>query len=643
MWHRAEGMAGKMSDTEGRNVEQSTPGRTEDDPDVTNLAEDVPPSQRVEETQSDDEITERIRRQGVKITRGTIAPTVFWPSLILIVLVAGLTILAPDTAGTVLNATQGWIVENLGWFYMLLVGAFIVFTLVVSLTRYGSITLGREGEQPEFGLFSWFAMLFAAGMGIGLVFYGVGEPLIFATEDPKPGWPTEQSDRGLMAMAQTFVHWGLHPWAIYAVIGLALAYVIHRRGRPVSIRWALEPLLGQRVKGWMGDVIDVVAIFGTIFGIATSLGLGVQQIATGLQAIGIIDDFDNVFLVILIIGISLVAMVSVVSGLAVGIRWLSNINLSLAGILLISVMLLGPTLFIFQNMVESLGVYLANFLNLTLDVGAYTGEAGLAWSSSWTIFYWGWWMSWAPFVGIFIARISRGRTVRQFITGVLLVPTIVSVFWFSTMGGTGIYRQFFGAQDLVDPEDGVIVEAALFNVLGDLPLGQIFSGIAIILVAIFFITSSDSGSLVIDMLASGGHPNPPVWSRVLFAALEGVLAIALLLAGGLEALQAAALTTALPFSLILLFMCFATLRSLRLDLARYDQAVARERYERVSHQLAEDFDETFGDQVDSRVDERIDYRLARTRGVFSRQAVKDDVRRDVRGKRGPRRDGDEKR
>lgn len=645
MWHHAEGMVGKMSDTEGRNVEQPTAGRTEDDPapDVQDLAEDVPPSQRVEETQSDEEITERIRRQGVKITRGTIAPTVFWPSLILIVLVAGITIFAPDFAGTVLNGTQGWIVENLGWFYMLLVGVFIVFTLVVSLTRYGTIILGREGEQPEFGLFSWFAMLFAAGMGIGLVFYGVGEPLIFATDDPKPGWPEGQSDRGLLAMAQTFVHWGLHPWAIYAVIGLALAYVIHRRGRPVSIRWAFEPLLGQRVKGWMGDVIDILAIFGTIFGIATSLGLGVQQIATGMQAIGIIDGFDSVFLVILVIVITLIATASVVSGLSVGIRWLSNINLSLAGILLISVLLLGPTLFIFQNMIESLGVYLANFLNMTLDVGAYTGEEGLAWSGSWTIFYWGWWISWAPFVGIFIARISRGRTVRQFITGVLLVPTIVSFLWFSVMGGTGLYRQFFGAGDLVDPEDGVIVEAALFDVLGDLPLGGIFSVIGILLVAIFFITSSDSGSLVIDMLASGGHPNPPVWSRVLFAVLEGVLAIALLLAGGLEALQAAALTTALPFSVVLLFMCFATLRSLRADLARHDQAVARARYARVSEQLAEDFDETFGEQVDSRVDERIDYRLSRTRGVFNRQAVKDDVRRDVRGKRGLRRDGDEKR
>ena len=602
------------------------------------LAEDLPGSQRLEDDQSDEEITQRLLRQGVRLGRGTVAPWVFWPSLITIILAAAVTILAPGAADAALQATQSWIVEHLGWFYMILVAAFIAFTLVISLTRYGRITLGPDGEAPEFGTLSWFAMLFAAGMGIGLVFYGVGEPLIFATESPKPGWPDDQADRGLLAMAQTFIHWGLHPWAIYAVIGLAMAYVIHRRGRPVSIRWAFEPLLGERVKGWMGHVIDVLAIFGTIFGIATSLGLGVQQIATGMQSIGIIDSFDNIFLVVLIVVITFIATFSVVSGVGKGIKWLSNINLSMAGLLLISVMLLGPTLFIFQHMIESLGVYLAHFLDMTLDVGTYTGEEGLEWAGTWTIFYWGWWMSWAPFVGIFIARISRGRTVRQFIIGVLLVPSIVSVLWFSVLGGAGLYRQFFGAADLVDPQDGVVVEAALFDVLSDLPLGGIFSIIAILLVAIFFITSSDSGSLVIDMLASGGHPNPPIWSRVLFAVLEGVLAIALLFAGGLEALQAAALTTAVPFSIVLLFMCVATLRSLRGDLAQYDRQAFRAQYEEVTEQLTEDFDDAFGEQVDSRVDDRIDYRLARTRGIFNRQAVKDRVRREIRGKR-RKRDG----
>lgn len=258
--------------------------QTRRDPaEAADLTESLPDSQRLTDYHSDAEITRRLKRQGVRLSRGTIAPAVFWPAMVLIVLVAGFAIITPGAASVALNAAQTWIVESLGWFYMLLVGAFVAFTLIICFTRYGKITLGDDGEKPEFGLMSWFSMLFAAGMGIGLVFYGVGEPLTFATEDPKPGWPEGQTDRGPLAMAQTFMHWGLHPWAIYAVIGLALAYVIHRRGRPVSIRWAFEPLLGaQRVKGWMGDVIDVLAIFGTIFGIATSLGLGVQQIATGV-------------------------------------------------------------------------------------------------------------------------------------------------------------------------------------------------------------------------------------------------------------------------------------------------------------------------------------------------------------------------
>lgn len=612
-----------MSDSRDHTTDHTPdePSAEAQEVEVQTLSEDVPDDARLEDVQSDEETTERLKRQGVKLGFASKAPWVFWPALAVIVVVAGVTILAPGLADAVLSTVQNWIVESLGWFYMLLVGFFIAFTLVVAFSRYGRITLGRPGERPEFGLLSWFSMLFAAGMGIGLMFYGVGEPLIFATEDPNPSWSDDtDSEQGLMAMAQTFVHWGLHPWAIYAVIGLALAYAIHRRGRPVSIRWAFEPLLGaKRVNGWMGNIIDILAIFGTIFGIATSLGLGVQQIATGMQEIGIVDTFDNFFLVVLIIVITFIATFSVVSGLGRGIKWLSNINLSMAGILLISVLLLGPTLFIFQHMIESLGTYLANVLNMTFDVGTYTGEAGFEWASTWTLFYWGWWMSWAPFVGIFIARISRGRTVRQFIAGVLLVPSIVSAIWFSAMGGSALHRQFFGEGDLVDPEDGVIVEAALFDILGDLPLGMVFSVIGILLVAIFFITSSDSGSLVIDMLSSGGHPNPPIWSRVMFSVLEGILAIALLLAGGLEALQAAALTTALPFSIILLLMCVATLRSLRADLARHDEAESRARYAVLSEQLAEDFDDAFGEQVDSRVDYRIDYRLSRTRGIFNRE------------------------
>ncbi len=580
----------------------------------------LPRSVQIEEDDSDEQITAKLRRHGVRIGRGMISPRVFWPSLIVIVAVSLFAILLPEAAEQVFTNVQGWIVENLGWYYMVIVAFFIAVAVGIAFSRLGRIKLGRDDDEPEFGVMSWFAMLFAAGMGIGLVFYGVGEPLTYATVQSKPGWEGDQAELAGLAMAQTFVHWGLHPWAIYAVIGLSVAYAIHRRGRPVSIRWSLEPLFGERVKGWVGDVIDVLAIFGTVFGVATSLGLGVQQISAGMAEIGIVRTVDHALLVVLIIVISFIAMLSVISGIGAGMKWLSNINLSMAGVLLVSVLLLGPTLFLLQNLTESLGYYLANFLHMTFDVGAYQRGEATSWFSNWTIFYWGWWISWSPFVGIFIARISRGRTVREFIAGVLLVPTLVGFLWFSVMGGSGLYRQLFGAGDLV--QDGEVhVESALFQVLGDLPLGTMFSVLGILLVAIFFITSSDSGSLVVDMLASGGHPNPPTWSRVLWSVLEGVVAIALLLAGGLQSLQAAALATALPFSVVLLLMSWATLRALRIDDRVLDRARRIERLERVTEHITSELAGSLSErpELESWVDDRIDYRISRTRGGIRRR------------------------
>ncbi|QAB17969.1 BCCT family transporter [Leucobacter muris] len=581
----------------------------------------LPSSVQIAEDDSDARITEKLRSHGVRIGRGMISPRVFWPALIVILLVSLFAILAPALAGSVFMAVQNWIVEHLGWYYMIIVAVFIAVAVGIACSRLGRIRLGRDDDVPEFGVLSWFSMLFAAGMGIGLVFYGVGEPLTYATVQPKPGWEGDQAELAGLAMAQTFVHWGLHPWAIYAVIGLAIAYAIHRRGRPVSIRWSLEPLFGERVKGWVGDVIDVLAIFGTVFGVATSLGLGVQQISAGMAEIGIVDRASNTLLVVLILVITLIAMLSVISGIGAGMKWLSNINLSMAGLLLISVLLLGPTLFLLQNLTESIGFYLANALQMTFDVGAYQrSPEATSWFSGWTIFYWGWWISWSPFVGIFIARISRGRTVREFIAGVLLAPTLVGVVWFSVMGGAGIYRQLFGEGDLVENGE-VHVESALFKVLGDLPLGTVFSVVGILLVAIFFITSSDSGSLVVDMLASGGHPNPPTWSRVLWSILEGVVAIALLLAGGLQSLQAAALATALPFSVVLLLMSWSTLRALRIDDRVLERAERIARLDRVTEHISNELAGTITDipELESWVDDRIDYRISRTRGAFGRK------------------------
>lgn len=585
----------------------------------------VPPEHHIEELDTDDEITEKLRRQGVRLGWQSLSPRVFWPALVLVLAVVTVAVVVPAGTDTVFGEIQTWIVKELGWYYVLLVAGFVLFAIVVGMSKLGTITLGRDGEKPEYSTMSWFSMLFAAGMGIGLVFYGVAEPLSYATVASKPGWSSDQAEMAGMSMAQTFIHWGLHPWAIYAVIGLALAYAVHRRGRPVSIRWALEPLLGDRVKGWAGDLIDVLAILGTVFGVATSLGLGVQQIAAGLNAVGLVADAASEWLLIgLIVVITFAATMSVVSGIGAGIKWLSNINLSLAGILLASVLVLGPTLFIFRNFVESLGFYFGNLFQMTFDVGAFHGEAGQAWFQDWTIFYWGWWISWAPFVGVFIARISRGRTVREFIAGVLLAPTVVGFVWFSVMGGAGLFRQFFDDPDrrlVIEGAESIDAPATLFTMLEALPLGQIFSVLAIIVIALFFITSSDSGSLVVDMLASGGHPNPPTWSRVLWSVVEGAVAISLLLAGGLGALQSAALATALPFSIVLLMMCLAIVKGLRYEHRKIDLLQRRERLQRAADYISGGVIESLPEdpRVRTYVDNRIDYRLSRTQGVLHRR------------------------
>ncbi|MDN5820757.1 MAG: BCCT family transporter [Brachybacterium sp.] len=578
----------------------------------------LPRDQQIADSDSDEQITEKLRRQGARISKGTIAPAVFWPALIVIVVFAVLTIIFPQVASDAMGGTQDWITAKLGWFYMLAIGLFVAFAIVVALSPWGSIRLGRDTDKPEFGLLSWFAMLFSAGMGVGLVFYGVAEPLGYTTGNAKPGWTGEGVELSGKAMAQTFVHWGLHPWAAYAVIGLALAYAVHRRGRPVSIRWALEPLFGERVKGALGDVIDVLAIFGTVFGIATSLGLGAQQIGAGLEVVGLVDSASTAILMIIIVVITFLATFSVISGVGVGIKWLSNGNLTLAGLLAITALVFGPTVFLMQNFVQSLGIYLADVFQMTLDVGAYTrSEDAQSWFAGNTLFYWGWWIAWAPFVGVFIARISKGRTVRQFVSGVLLVPTLVGMLWFSIWGGNGLYRQWFGAGDLGD----ITSEESMFRIFEDFPATGLLSVLGIILVAIFFITSSDSGSLVVDMLASGGHPNPPIWSRVLWAVLEGLLAAALLASGGLTSLQAGSLITALPFSIILLLMAVALVKALSLDRAVLQEHDRIRRLRAVTAYVSDEFghDHPSTDEVTHLVDDRIDYRLTRTRGLFSRQ------------------------
>ncbi len=521
------------------------------------------------------------------------APRVFVPAFSLVLLIAIVGVVAPDWLGDLLAKANDAVVRDLGWWYVTVVTGFVVASIWIALSPMGNVVLGPDDEEPEFSRGSWFAMLFAAGMGIGLVFWGVAEPLNHLATPP-PGVGGDEAARARGAMDVTFLHWGLHAWAIYVVVGLAIAYAVHRKRRPVSIRWALEPVLGRRVEGFLGDLIDILAIVGTLFGVATSLGFGVTQVGAGLEYLGVVDAASDALLVILIAAITSIALASVVTGLDKGIKLLSNLNMALAAALLALVLVLGPTVFLLSDFVQQVGSYLQNFLRLSFNTYSFTGENGSSWLASWTTYYWGWWMSWAPFVGVFIARISRGRTVREFIAGVLLAPTLVTFLWFAVLGGSAIYREIFGAGGLVDADGGVNTNQALFQLLDGLPMAGLLSVIALFLIIVFFVTSSDSGSFVVDMIASGGDANPPVWSRAAWASLEGVLAAALLLAGGLAALQTMAILVALPFSIVMVLMVASTVRALSGEVKRADRRRRKELAAEVAEEVRAGDDRELG-------------------------------------------------
>ena len=513
--------------------------------------------------------------------RGSIYARVFVPSagIILALIIAAMVFSEPAT--TLMNAVNEWITTTIGWYYVLLVAGFIIVSLAFGLSRFGRIKLGPDDSKPEFGRMSWFAMLFSAGMGIGLVFWGVAEPLNHFATPPYSGAETAQSEAAARdSMLAVFMHWGIHPWAIYVVIGLAVAYAVHRKGRPISIRWILEPIFGDRVKGWLGDVVDVTAVVATLFGVATSLGFGVKQINAGLDYLGIASaptdpEATNPVQILLIGIITGLALWSVVSGVKKGMKWLANANMLMAAALLLFVFIAGPTLFLFTDFFQSLGHYAQNIIGATFGAETFpvdSGDAPGEFQAAWTAFYWGWWISWAPFVGVFIARISRGRTIREFCLGVLLVPTAVSFLWFGVMGGSALWRELHGDGGLVTEDGGVSTDFALFQLLSDFPWSAGISVVTIFLITIFFVTSSDSGSLVIDMLSSGGNQEPPVATRVFWALVEGAAAAALLLVGGMQALQTFSVVTALPFSLIMILGAVALWRALSRD---YDQSLLK--------------------------------------------------------------------
>lgn len=514
------------------------------------------------------------------VTTGrTIAPWVFWPAAVVIVGFSAFAIIFPETAETFFGAIQTSVVDSFNWYYVLIAAFFVGFAIFVGFSRFGDIKLGRDDDEPEFSTGSWFALLFAAGMGIGLVFYGVSEPLSHFV-DPRPGVTGTEQQLAQGALTQTYLHWGVHAWAMYVVVGLALAYAIHRRRRPISIRWALEPLLGNRVRGAAGNVIDAVALVGTLFGVATSLGLGVMQMGSGLESVGF-PEMNDLTLIGLIAIISVLVLFSVLSGVTKGMKWLSNFNLIVAGLLLLFLLVVGPTQFLLREWVQSIGAYIQDFVGLSFTVSALQGTAGEEWQAAWTSFYWGWWISWAPFVGIFIARVSKGRTVRQFVAGVLLVPTLIGILWFAVLGGSALYRELDQPGSMLAADGTVDLQGALFQLLSSVPAGGVLTVGAIVLIAVFFITSADSGALVMGMIATGGNPEPPRWVRTFFVLTTATLASALLIAGGLQALQTAAILIALPFSVVMLLMCWSTVLAFQRERRAYARAERAQFIERI--------------------------------------------------------------
>ncbi|WP_175410480.1 BCCT family transporter [Streptomyces sp. TRM64462] len=455
-----------------------------------------------------------------------------------------------------------WVLANFGWLFVVAADIFLVLCLVIAFSRFGRIRLGLDDSEPEFGNLAWIAMMFSAGMGIGLMFYGVGEPLThFLSPPPASGVRAESSEAARTAMEYSFFHWTLTPWAIYGIAGLALAYAGFRKGRGNRLSAAFVPLIGaRRAVSWQGKVIDLLAVFATVFGTATSLGLGALQVAEGLDlTAGVTADLSTELIIIAVLSGAFV--LSAFSGLHRGIKWLSTLNIILAATLMVFVFLVGPTVYVLDSIPASIGGYLENLLPMASRTGAFSDPA---WLGSWTVFYWAWWLSWAPFVGTFIARISHGRTVREFLIGVLLVPSGATVVWFCVMGGSALRLQSTGAADLADAvQDGA--EASLFAMLDSLPIGAVTSFVAMVLVMTYFVTSADSASLVMGSLTSRGALHPPTWLVVVWGALMASVAAVLLVVGGLNSLQTATILVALPFVVVMLGLCWALVTELRED------------------------------------------------------------------------------
>ena len=498
-------------------------------------------------------------------------PPVFLISVALVVAFLLWGIIAPTNLGDTASAIMSFTTGYLGWWYLASVFGFLVFVIIILFSPYGRLKLGKDDEQPEWNTWSWFSMLFTAGMGIGLVFFGVAEPIFHFNTPPGGMAEAGTPEAAVLAMHTTYFHWGLHPWAIYIILGMSMGYFCFRHDLPLRPAAAFYPLIGRGIYGWVGNLIDILAVFGTLFGLATSLGLGASQINSGLNAVfGMPVGWESKVLIIAVV--TAIAVTSVMLGLDGGIRRLSVWNMYGAILLAVVVFIAGPTLFILKYLVQSVGYYVQHLPATSLRIFAFD-EEGQGWISAWTLFYWGWWIAWSPFVGMFIARVSRGRTIRQFILGTLLAPVGASMVWFATFGGSAIwYITNQGNEALANSG----TTDAMFNLMEALPLGgtiaSLLSLLAIVVVAVFFATSSDSGSLVVDMLTNGGDPHPIWQQRLFWAVTEGAVAAILLIAGAfassgnpLSALQTASVTSGLPFSIVLALMCWGLVRQFRQD------------------------------------------------------------------------------
>ncbi|MCO5401124.1 BCCT family transporter [Ralstonia soli] len=503
--------------------------------------------------------------------RTTLVPQVVVPALAVLVLLLVLCTVQPELAGFVFGVAQRWVTTHFDWFYMLAVTGFLAFLVIVAASRFGDIRLGPDEAEPEFSFVSWTAMLFAAGMGIGLMYFGVGEPMQHYLQPPTTTPQTALAARE--AMLTTFFHWGFHAWAVYGVMGLALAYFAFRYNLPLTMRSGLYPLLRERINGALGHGVDAFALIGTIAGIATTLGYGVLQLSAGLHQVGGWQTDSDTFRVALICAVVVLAGVSAASGLGNGVRRLSELNLTLAFLLLAFVVIAGPTTFVLQAFSENIGSYLSNLVSLSFRTFAYTPPNAADWFGGWTIQYWAWWVSWSPFVGMFIARISRGRTVRQFVIGVLIVPTVFNLLWMTAFGNSAIWLDSHVAMGKL-AQTATNVDALLFRFFDFFPGTTALSWLAIVLIAVFFVTSADSGAFVIDTIASRGATQSPVWQRLFWAAVLGATAAILMLAGGLKALQAMTLVAALPVAIIMVLLCYGLWRGMSADRAHYSRELA---------------------------------------------------------------------